>query len=199
LDSGALVPLFSRKFSGDWEANSFSGGERNRFFLSQSGQQFQDFSAISGADNSGDGRTFCVTDYDQDGWLDIVLVNSNAPSFKLYRNRFSGLLGEGKKGNYLKICLTGGSRFSSQSEGMSNRDAYGSIVEVHCGGGQIYKRALVCGTGFAGQNSKTLHFGLGQFTQVENLIVRWPSGRRQMFGPLSVNQTIYLHEVDDDW
>jgi len=198
LGSGALVPLYSQKPNGDWEANSFSGGERNRFFLSQGGQQFRDFSAISGVDHSGDGRTFCLADFDHDGWMDIVLVNSNAPSFKLYRNAFSSLLNEDQKGHFLKVRLTGGAQQSSTSKTLSNRNAYGSIVEVHCAGGQKFKRALVCGAGFAGQNSRTLHFGLGQLSEIKNLIVKWPSGKKHVVGPMPVNQTISLHEVEDE-
>ena len=67
---------------------SHSGHERNRLFLNRAGEQFVDVSGVSGLDDAADGRSFALLDFDRDGWLDIAVVNANAPLLRLYRNGF---------------------------------------------------------------------------------------------------------------
>ncbi len=56
-------------------------------------------------------------------------------------------------------------------------------------------RDIQAQTGYAGQNSKTVHFGLGNATVVDTLIVSWPAGNRQIFTNVDINQQLDITEV----
>ena len=58
--------------------NSLNGNERNRLFRNQGGDppRFLDVAFAAGADRIEDGRGVVATDVDQDGDLDLVVVNS---------------------------------------------------------------------------------------------------------------------------
>jgi len=47
---------------------------------------------------------------------------------------------------------------------------------------------VLAGSGFSAQNDLVLHFGLGRDARVAEVHVRWPSGREQDLGPLTVRQ-----------
>ena len=95
---------------------SWSGHERNCFYLNNGDGTFIDASGISGLDFPQDGRSFVGFDYDLDGDVDIALKNRNAPQLRLLRND----LANGRAS--VRFVLEGRS---------SNRDAIGARVEVH--------------------------------------------------------------------
>ena len=64
---------------------SFSGYERNCFFLNTSNNktiQFADASAVSSLDLIDDGRAIIANDWDHDGDLDIWTTNREAPRIR---------------------------------------------------------------------------------------------------------------------
>ncbi|MGH7319259.1 MAG: ASPIC/UnbV domain-containing protein [Candidatus Rokuibacteriota bacterium] len=50
------------------------------------------------------------------------------------------------------------------------------------------------GSGFQGQSEGTLHFGLGDAAEVEELTVRWPSGREERFANLPADHLVRIVE-----
>jgi hypothetical protein len=54
----------------------------------------------------------------------------------------------------------------------------------------------VAGSSYASQCSKRLHFGLGQHTRVERLVVRWkrPSNAETILGVVAANQLIKISQ-----
>lgn len=155
---------------------SFSGHERNRLFVQESGGEgirFVDQSIMSGADAVGDGRAFAKLDWDQDGDMDLVLVNANAPKVQLFENRVGA-----RAGNAVWIDLRGAAKGAAQA-GVSNRDGVGARVVLRTSAGEqsAEKRA---GEGFASQNTGWLHFGLGPLAKADGLTVFWPSGRKTL-------------------
>ena len=142
---------------------SLSGRERNCCFLNTRSGKFADISAVSGFDFPDDTRGVTVTDWDQDGDLDIWLTNRTAPRVRFLRNNYSSGL------NSVLLKLQGVK---------SNRDGIGSRVELDLGSGRRkLVRTLRAGEGYLGQSSKWLHFGLGAATdvagyfEIENLFV----------------------------
>ena len=148
----------------NYHRHSYSGYERNKFYLNLSGQTFVDLSGVSGADDIADSRTWAALDYDNDGWTDIALVNANAPLLSLYRNR----IGELKKSNHIKILLVGGADGNVPDQGLSNKDGVGAVVEVMSGDRSI-KRVRRIGDGYAAQNSSTMTVGIGSEVTAQSI------------------------------
>ena len=51
------------------------------------------------------------------------------------------------------------------------------------------------GSGYYSQNDLRLHFGLGRAARVESVEVAWPSGAKETFRDLDVNQLFLLQET----
>ncbi|MDP6763656.1 MAG: ASPIC/UnbV domain-containing protein [Planctomycetota bacterium] len=153
---------------------SLSGNERNHLFLNEGGREFLEYSGISGLDDPADARSVAILDYDTDGWLDLAVVNANAPLLRLYRNR----IGDGGASTHggISLRLVGGNQEARRSRLLSARDAYGARVRFEVDGRWLV-REHTAGAGFAAQNSAALHLGIGAAQAAERLEIRWPSGR----------------------
>lgn len=115
-------------------------------------------------------------DFDNDGDLDILIVNLNEPP-SLLRNDLSG------KQNWLKLKLEGVK---------SNRSAIGARVLVHYGD-KTQAQAVVSQSSFYSSNDPRLHFGLGSATMAD-VEVYWPNGGHEAFKRISANQLVTLKE-----
>jgi len=115
-------------------------------------------------------------DFDNDGDVDILIVNLNEPP-SLLRNDMSGTA------NWLKVKLEGVK---------SNRSAIGARVLVHYGG-KVQAQAVLSQSSFYSCSDPRLHFGLGRATFAD-IDVYWPSGLREVFKWISANQLITLKE-----
>ena len=175
----------------NYHRHSYSGYERNKFYLNVSGETFADLSGVSGADDVADSRTWAALDYDQDGWTDIALVNANAPLLSLCRNT----IGEIKKSNHIKILLVGGADGKDFGKGLSNKDGVGAVVEV-ISGDRLIKRVRKIGDGYAAQNSSIMTIGIGSELTAQSIKVRWPSGKVTMSqSPAKAGSMIVMKEI----
>lgn len=140
-----------------------------------------------GAEGSslGRGDTVTTADYDQDGFLDLFVVNGVAPDplfsldgpHQLFRN-------QGNDNHWIQIDLEGV---------LSNKDGIGASVIVKTGGvSQLREQAG--GIHRYSQDSKRLHFGLAANTVVDEIEIRWPSGIVQTVQNVDVNQIIKVVE-----
>ncbi len=115
-------------------------------------------------------------DFDNDGDLDILVVNLNeAPS--LLRNDVSG------RNHWLKVKLVGVK---------SNRSAIGARVTARYGG-RVQGQEVLSQTSFYSVNDFRLHFGLGAATRAD-LDVRWPNGGRESFAAVEAGRLIVIRE-----
>ena len=173
-----------------WRSNSFSGHERNRFLLGGP-DGFTDLSLVSGADCREDARSFAMLDFDADGWLDLALMSTNAPRFRLFRNRFADL---GRGGRVLNLRLAGGNQSAAASD-LSPRDAIGAVVTaVTSAGSRVFRRSA--GEGLASQNAAAVRVTLAPSETLKELRVRWPSGRRTTHRPPASDTSLVLHEIE---
>lgn len=156
---------------------SWSGFERNVCFLNNRDGTFTDVSGALGLDFLDDSRSFVFADIDHDGRQEIVLKNRSGPQLRVLRNAMQHI------GHSISFILRGEK---------SNRDAIGAAITVESGGHRQTKY-LQAGSGFLGQHSKELFFGLGESDAVR-ATVRWPSGVIQTFDHLPANHRITLHE-----
>jgi hypothetical protein len=117
-------------------------------------------------------------DYDNDGDIDILVSNNNAPP-NLLRND------GGNKRNWLLVkCL--GTR--------SNRSAIGARVRVVTGQ-HAQMEEVMSGSSFLSQSDLRLHFGLGQAKAADLVEVSWPSGLKESFRNVAANQLIVVEEA----
>jgi hypothetical protein len=115
-------------------------------------------------------------DFDNDGDVDIVIVNLNeAPS--LLRNDVSGT------NSWLKVKLIGTK---------SNRSAIGARVTVNAGKA-LQTQEVMSQSSFLSASDFRLHFGLGDAKSGE-VRVRWPSGTWQDIGSVAANQLVTIKE-----
>ena len=78
----------------------------------------------------------------------------------------------------------------------SNRDAIGTTVQARSGSQSIV-RQLTAGDGYQCSNERRLIFGAGSAVQIDELIVRWPSGLVQRLVDVTVPAEIWLREGFD--
>src|SRR6266576_2900176 len=163
--------------------NSWSGRERNVFYANNHDGTFSEVSGAVGLDFLEDGRAFALADLDQDGRLEVVLKNRNAPQLRILQNAMRDL------GNSIAFRLRGRK---------SNRDAIGAAITVEAEAHRQTKY-LQAGSGFLSQHSKELFFGVGKAQGTVHASIRWPSGLTQVFGHLPVNHRIELQEGSEDF
>jgi enediyne biosynthesis protein E4 len=141
---------------------------------------FKDVSATMGpgitAKYSSRGAAF--GDFDNDGGMDVLILNMNElPS--LLKN-----VG-GSKGNWIKIKLVGTK---------CNRTAIGARVRVITGK-HIQMDEVSSGTSVMSQNDLRLHFGLGKAETVDMIEVKWPTTQKlERFTQVKANQIIKIRE-----
>ncbi len=123
-----------------------------------------------------DSRGAAFGDFDNDGDLDVLIVNINeSPS--LLRNDLGG------ENHWLQVRLSGAK---------SNRSAIGARVTARYGGRQQVQEVL-SQSSYYSSNDRRLHFGVGQAVEVD-LEVRWPSGRRQQFAGVAADRLVRIDE-----
>ncbi len=132
--------------------------------------------AGSGATDAHCSRGCAFGDFDNDGDLDILIVNLNEPP-SLLRNDMK------QKHNWIKVKLEGVK---------SNRSALGARVLAHYGG-KVQVQAVLSQSSFYSCSDSRLHFGLGGFGSVD-LDVYWPNGLHEQYKNVPANQLITLRE-----
>lgn len=157
---------------------SWSGHERNVLFANNRDGTFSEVSGVIGLDFPEDSRSFALADLDQDGRLEIVLKNRNAPQLRILHNEMRDL------GHSIAFRLRGHK---------SNRDAIGTAVTIEAGPLRQTKY-LETGSGFLAQHSKEVFFGLGAFDGTVKASIQWPSGLSQIVPSLPVNHRISIEE-----
>lgn len=115
-------------------------------------------------------------DFDNDGDLDILIVNLNEPP-SLLRNDVRG------NNHWLKMKLIGTK---------SNRSAIGTRVTCHYGG-KRQAQELVAQSSFYSSNDPRLHFGLGS-ANTADLEIRWPSRAKQVLKNVKADQILTIRE-----
>ncbi|MBC7891913.1 MAG: VCBS repeat-containing protein, partial [Sphingobacteriaceae bacterium] len=148
----------------------------NVVFHNQHDLTFSDKSQEWGLGRRGFSNGAVLADLDNDGDLDLVTNNLNAPPFVL-RNRADSLL----KHHYLRLQLDG------QGVGAQVRVVAGELS-------QFAEHQLQ--RGFQSSQENSLHFGLGERSRVDTLDVLWPSGRWQRFTAVKAGQTLTVHESE---
>jgi hypothetical protein len=76
----------------------------------------------------------------------------------------------------------------------SNRDAIGSRVRITLGD-KSQTRWRISSSGYLSQSDFRLHFGLGDYERIDQIEIRWPTGKIQTLTDIEVNQLIEVKEL----
>lgn len=145
---------------------------------------FTEVAVAEGITDTRSGKGLLTFDCDQDGDLDIFVVN-NASGPVLYRNNTSNA------NAWLRVKTIGT---------LSNRDGIGARVTVTAdlndAANTTQIREIDGGSNFLGQNERTAHFGLGALSgTVDRVTIQWPSGVTQTFSDVSANTILMARET----
>jgi hypothetical protein len=140
--------------------------------------KFEELTAAAGPaiGEAHSSRGAAFGDFDNDGDMDILIMNVNEPP-SLLRNDASG------GGHWLKVKLVGTK---------SNRSAIGATVIASCEG-RRQAQAVTAQSGYLSVNDRRLHFGLGA-AQSADLEIRWPNGLREPIKSVSADRLITIKE-----
>ena len=132
--------------------------------------------AGSGISDAHASRGCAFGDFDNDGDMDVVVININEPPSLLRNDVSSG-------GHWLKVLLNGVH---------SNRSAIGARVIANYGNRRQAQEVLAQSS-FYSANDRRLHFGLGaEITAV--LTIRWPNGTSETIPNIAADQLVVVRE-----
>lgn len=146
----------------NWPAmggRSLSGHQRTRIWMNDGGGNFQDVAPSVGGASNQDGRAVAFVDLWNRGVLDVIVANQRGP-VEVYKNKVD------PDHNWVGFDLTGT---------RSNRSAIGARVRLFWND-QEQVQQVMGGSGFASQNQRRLHFGIGSATEIKKAVIHWPSG-----------------------
>jgi hypothetical protein len=147
--------------------------------LHNTGAQFEDVSALSGAPFRIPlvARGVAFGDLDNDGFIDIA-INCNEGAAVILRNG-------GNRNHWLQVNTVGSA---------SNRDGIGAQIRL-VGESGLEQHVTVSTTGsYLSANDKRAHFGLGKDTMVTALEITWPSGNVQKLEQVKADQILTVRE-----
>ena len=121
-------------------------------------------------------RGVAFGDFDNDGDLDILIMNMNEPP-SLLRNDVTGA------NHWLKVLLKGKT---------SNRSAIGAQV-IAAYGGRRQAQAVLAQSSYLSANDRRLHFGLGAETAAD-LEIRWPNGAVEKVTRVEADRLVVIEE-----
>jgi hypothetical protein len=111
------------------------------------------------------GRGLAVGDYDNDGRVDALVVDSEGAPLLLHNQSASD-------NSWIGFQLVG--------RGRSNRSAYGAVITVTAGARRYARQCQPAGS-YLSSSDPRVHFGLGK-GEVTGVTVRWPDGRTTRYG-----------------
>lgn len=142
---------------------------------------FYDISSVAGSyfSETHVGRGGAYADYNNNGQLDLFILNHNGPGVLLENQTKTDH-------NWFQVHLTGVE---------SNRSAIGAKLRLVTTEGVQIKQ-VGSQSSYLSQNSLIQHFGLGSTTRIKSLEIEWPGGNRDIFTNPEFNQRIHITEGD---
>jgi hypothetical protein len=146
--------------------------------------RFKDVTAAcgSGVSTPHSSRGCAFGDFDNDGDVDVLVMNMNEPP-SLLRNEYTRSQNRGTN-NWLKLKL-----FGTQS----NRSAIGARVRVRTGA-HLQAQEISSQSSYYSHNDSRLHFGLGSNKTADQIEIRWPNGGTEILKAVAVNQIVSIKE-----
>jgi hypothetical protein len=121
-------------------------------------------------------RAAAFGDIDNDGGIDIVIANRDGPAHVL-RN----------------VAPNRGRWLLFRAIDRRGRDAIGATLTI-AAGRRTLRRDVRTGYSYLAANDPRVHLGLGEVRQVESVVLRWPDGSRERFGPFDADRIVELRQ-----
>jgi photosystem II stability/assembly factor-like uncharacterized protein len=212
------------------------GGIPNELYKNMGGGSFKKITTSLITLDSASSRSSSWIDYDNNGWLDLFVVNSSGNNL-LYRNMGNEVFEQGDFGpliydqhasrgcawaDYdhdgdLDAIVTGPTdsavyvyRNNLTENNWVEFRLKGTISNASAIGARVLLKAVIDGTprwqmreistqtGSLSQNEMIAHFGVGDATNIDSVIVVWPGGTEQMVLPPAINNRIEVIEQIPD-
>ena len=162
---------------------SWNGFEHNHLFLNDGGRSFRNVSFLTGSAFEFDARAVVATDLDLDGRVDLLVASYDTQThgFRLHilRNQCT------EPGNWIGVRLVD----------VPGRSVVGAKVKISSGD-KNWARQVVTGDSFTAQHPAILHFGLGEYSTIDRLEIRWQNGKVTQIEKPAPRQ-YHLVEVQD--
>ena len=145
----------------------------NYIFKNKQDLTFENTSKQWGLDAKINSNGAVYADLDNDGDLDLI-VNNQAEKASVYRNNSNK--------SYVTFSLTGPKK---------NILGIGAVITVFSDGLQQTKQQFVS-RGFQSSVSNKLHFGLGENTKIDSVLVDWKNGKSQKITNIKINSNVKI-------
>jgi hypothetical protein len=154
------IPVFAQKFNITGTPEDFLS-QPTALYHNLDGTTFLNVSdgLVGDADRRIIGRGLAIGDYDNDGRMDVLIVDSDGKPLLLHNET-------PQVGHWLIARLVGTK---------SNRDGLGALIKVSAGDLNLVRLCQTDGS-YMSASDKRVHIGLGQAGVVQSLAVQWPSG-----------------------
>lgn len=178
VDNDGRMDLFIAKGNVD-QMPSNAAKDPNNLLMQQPDGTFVEKADVAGVGTTERSRGAALVDLNDDGKLDLVVVNRRAP-MELWQNDTPG------DNHWLEL--------QPRMDQGGNAYAIGAWVEVRAGG-RTQDQEITIGGGHASGHLTPIHFGLGAQDSAEVRVV-WPDGTGSDWLPLAVDRKWSLREVD---
>ncbi len=183
-DSDGLLDLFNPNGEVYWQQSAaddpYPYQQLNQLFRGTAERRFQDVSAVAGPPFAVEevSRGAAYGDLDNDGDIDIILLNNNGP-LRVLRNEVGSRL------HWLALQLRGV---------RSNRSAIAARIALKLPNGRTYWRRVHSDGSYCSASDLRVHFGLGEQSGPVEGTVYWPSGLVEKWPNLKVDTQVDLIE-----
>jgi enediyne biosynthesis protein E4 len=141
--------------------------------------RFEDVSASAGPDFTRRivGRGLCAGDLDNDGRLDLLIVDAEGAPLLLHNEERSGH-------HWLTLRLVGV---------CGNRDGLGARLTLTAGGRSQTRQCFTDGS-YMSASDPRVHFGLGTATHADEIVIRWPGGHVDTLRSVPADRELTVRE-----
>ncbi|MDE3145713.1 MAG: VCBS repeat-containing protein, partial [Bacteroidota bacterium] len=147
----------------------------NYIYRNNGKEQFENKVTEWGMDEKSFSNGAIYADLDNDGDLDLITNNIDSDA-GFYKNNTS----DKKLNHFLRIQLKGDKQ---------NSLAYGTKIILYANGQTQYQEQLPV-RGYQSSVDPVIHFGVGNATTIDSLIIIWPNDHKQVLQQIKADQTI---------
>jgi len=125
----------------------------------------------------------------------LGITSNQSPRFRIAKLKADPSRPTKESKSFVSIRLIGGNQKALSNENLSPRDPVGAVLYVKTGDStRTFQHSR--GEGFSSQNSQAVHIGLGEHSKVDELKIRWPSGRITVEKDILAGSRIRIFEVE---